>query len=152
MEENNKMFFQAVESQDQAMQLISKLFDVAKPDTVFGKPVSDGNHTVITASEVTVGMGAGFGVGGGTGPEEIEDKDDSGEEIQPAGPPSSGFGSGGGGGGYSGARPVAAIIISPEGVRVDPIIDISKLGLAFFTMLGGIFVTGSKTRKAALGK
>jgi hypothetical protein len=46
---------------------------------------------------------------------------------------------------------VAAIIIEPEGVRIEPIVDVTKLGLAFFTMLGSIFLMGLRMRRAAGG-
>jgi hypothetical protein len=36
------------------------------------------------------------------------------------------------------SRPVAAIIISPGGVRVEPIVDVTKIVLAVFTTLGFI--------------
>ena len=55
----NKMTLTAADSQEQAVELIGKLFDVAKPEAVFGEPVSDGTHTVITAAEVGIGMGVG---------------------------------------------------------------------------------------------
>jgi uncharacterized spore protein YtfJ len=61
----------------------------------------------------------------------------------------SGIGGGGGGGGAAGGRPVAVIIIDQEGVRVEPVVDVTKVALAFFTMLGSVFVMGAKIRKAA---
>ncbi len=61
----------------------------------------------------------------------------------------SGAGGGGGGGAGAMARPIAAIIIEPEGVRVEPIVDVTKVVLAFFTMFGSLWVMLGQMRKAA---
>ena len=42
------------------------------------------------------------------------------------------------------SRPVAAIVISPAGVRVEPIVDVTKIVLATFTTLG--FMVAMLTR------
>ena len=128
----------AVKSQEDAMALVEKLFDVAQPSAVYGEPAAIGDHTVVTASEVKVGMGFGFGGGGAPGAE------GSGGEA------AAGFGSGGGGGGISGGRPVAAISVGPSGVRVDPVVDVTKIALAFFTTLGAMFMMFSRMRAASL--
>lgn len=112
-----------LDSADKAADVISKLFAVAEPGAVFSTPVKEGDYTIITASEVSVGMGIGFGAGGG--------KDDEGEM---------GSGGGGGGGGASAGRPVAAIIVGPNGVRVEPIVDPTKIAIAFFTAMGAMFM------------
>ena len=49
-------------------------------------------------------------------------------------------GSGIGGGGGSAGRPVAAIIIGPEGVRVEPVVDVTKIALAVFTTAGAMLL------------
>jgi hypothetical protein len=46
---------------------------------------------------------------------------------------------------------VAAIIVEPQGVRVEPIVDVTKLGLAFLTTLASMFAMASKIRKATRG-
>ena len=43
---------------------------------------------------------------------------------------------GGGGGGTATGRPVAVIEIGPSGVRVEPIVDPTKIAVAMFTTLG----------------
>lgn len=143
----------------ESTELIDRLFSVTRPGAIFGEPVSANEHTVITASEVYVGMGVGYGSGGGEGfsPTEAEEEtteevSEEAEEKKPSGGYGSGFGGGGGGGGFSAGRPVAAIIIEPEGVRVEPIVDVTKLGLAFVTMLGSIFFMGSRMAKAGKRK
>ena len=57
-----------------------------------------------------------------------------------------GVGGGGGGGGYN--RPVAVIKLSPEEISVEPIIDFTKIGLAFFAALGTLFVSIGFARRA----
>jgi len=51
-----------------------------------------------------------------------------------------GGGGGGGGGGQTLSRPVAVIIASPDGVRVEPVADRTKVLMAAITAAG--FVAG----------
>jgi len=37
------------------------------------------------------------------------------------------------------SRPVAVIIAAPEGVRVEPVVDVTKIGLAALTAAGFMF-------------
>ena len=53
----------------------------------------------------------------------------------------------GGGGGSTMARPVASIIVGPDGVRVEPIFDITKIVVAFFTTFFSMMITVGKMRK-----
>lgn len=136
----------AAKSNAEAIALLSKLFKVAEPGAVFSTPVIAGDHTVITASEITVGMGAGFGTGeGGPAPQQAgEGEQQANAERRSEG---SGSGGGGGGGGFSTGRPVAAIIISPAGVRVDPVVDVTKIAVVFFTALGAMFMAWRAMRR-----
>lgn len=111
---------------NRSIDSIDKLFAVAQPDAVFSEPVQAGNSTIITASEVTVGMGLGFGSGFGA----EEEEEDS--EI--------GSGFGGGGGGFTAARPVAAIIVDEQGVYIEPIVDSTKIAIAFFAAISSMLV------------
>jgi uncharacterized spore protein YtfJ len=130
------------------MEMVEKLFAVAQPGAVYSEPVTTEGYTVITASEVKVGMGIGFGSGGGNIAETDEDKAAS--KNEPLGEKGvAGYGSGGGGGGVAGGRPVAVINISSEGVQVEPVVDVTKIALAFFTTLGSMFFMLSKMRKAS---
>lgn len=141
-EQFDKIVSMGVQTQEQALALIEKLFAVARPGAVFSEPVSAEGKTVITASEVNVGMGVGFGSGAG-GPEAGDDEEATSEEA--------GYGTGGGGGGMSAGRPVAVISIDEEGVQVEPIVDATKVALAFFTTLGSMFFMLTKMRKASRG-
>lgn len=121
-----------LQSQRQTLETIGRLFSVFDEGVVFGKPLTAGEHTVITAAEVNVGMGVGYGSGYGTDDEQNK-----------------GGGTGSGGGGGAAGRPIAAIIISPREVEVEPIVDVTKIALAFFTMLGAIFIARRAMQKAA---
>ncbi len=99
---------------DPTEQALSKLVATARADAVFGQPVVSGDTTVISCSEIAIGMG----MGSGSGP------------VDEKGNPTGG-GSGGGGGARG--RPVAAIVITKEGVRVEPIFDLTKIVLASLT-------------------
>ncbi len=59
-------------------------------------------------------------------------------------------GSGGGGGGSVYSRPVAVIISSPEGVRVEPVFDLTKIALAGMTT--GVLMFGMVARLWSLSK
>ena len=116
------LFGKVLKTTEETIDLIGKLTQVAEPGVVFSKPIQSGDYTVITASELAIGLGAGFGSGAGG--------DTSG----------SGAGGGGGGGGSALGRPVAIISIGPNGVQVEPIVDPTKIAIAFFTTLGAMFV------------
>ncbi|MCC6603747.1 MAG: hypothetical protein IT327_11080 [Anaerolineae bacterium] len=128
MSENfNKLILESIPDQKSANELMGRLFDVTRPDAVFSQPVTVGDHTIINASEYSAGLGMGYGGGGGTGPNPDEPEHQA-----------NGFGGGGGGGGATMSRPVAAIIISPGGVRVEPIVDVTKIAITMFTALGAM--------------
>jgi uncharacterized spore protein YtfJ len=133
-------------SQQRSVEMMEKLLSAAQPGAVYGEPVEVEGYTIITASEVSAG--GGFGSGGGLGiTPEPPATGESGEE-EPEG--QQGAGSGGGGGGGSMGRPVAVIIVGPEGVEVEPVVDPTKIALAFFTVLGAILTTLFRMRRAAL--
>ena len=102
---------------------LDKFLTAANVDAVYGPAISQGEIVVIPAAEVLSIVGFGLGSGGGS--QGIPDSSNA-----------RGSGGGGGGGGRVLSRPVAAIIISPTGVRVEPIVDVTKIALAVFTTLG----------------
>jgi uncharacterized spore protein YtfJ len=109
----------AAQLRTQNEKVIEKLYAAAQPGAVFSAPVVNGEYTVITASEI--GAAGGFGFGMGTAPRQ-SNADESGEDNAGGG--------GGGGGGGSAGRPVAAIVIGPDGVKIRPIVDATKLAIA----------------------
>jgi uncharacterized spore protein YtfJ len=142
MEQKDKsVFFAPLASHQEGIELMKRLTDIGQPGAVYGEPVTVEGRTVITASEVSIGLGYGYGVGGAEPAPEQESERVEGQESAEGG-----FGGGGGGGG-GGARPVAVIHISEDGVEVEPVVDVTKLGLAFFTLLGSVFLMRAKARK-----
>ena len=142
MSETRKDFTTAVvKNEAQAIELIEKLFTVTQPETIFGKLTEIAGRTIFTASEVNVCLGVGFGMGNAL--ESINE-----EENEPG---EAGMGGGGVGGGGAQGRPIAVISVSEAGVEVEPVVDATKIALAFFTMLGSIFFMGSKMKKATKG-
>ncbi|NJP05068.1 MAG: hypothetical protein HC837_05280 [Chloroflexaceae bacterium] len=100
---------------DKVETVMHTFLGAAKAETVFAPPVQHGDSTLISCAEVVLGMG--FGVGGGT-----ESKKGTQEQ-----------GGGGGGGGHLRSRPVATIVVDSNGVRIEPIIDKTKVVLAALT-------------------
>lgn len=101
-------------------ETMQRFLDTADVDVVYGEPVQNGDVLVLPSAEVLCGMG--FGVGAGRG----------GDEASETG----GEGGGGGGGGRVLSRPVAVVIITPDSVRVEPVIDPTKIALAALTAAG----------------
>lgn len=141
----------------QTLELMSStmktFLSAASVDAVFAKPVKAGDTVIIPAAEVLSGMGFGVGGGSGTGPASVSDdsdEDETMEEVAPAPNMAGGSGIGGGGGGRVLSRPVAIVIASPDGVRVEPIVDVTKIGLAMFTAIG--FMVGMMARMRHPGR
>ncbi len=130
---------------------MDKLFDAASPAAVYSDPIEAGEYKVITASEVSVGLGYGFGGGGGFGETPAGGEDEDSDQAGMAGS-GAGLGAAGGGGGGSLGRPVAAIEIGPHGVRVEPIVDPTKIAIAFFTTLMSMFMMMGQMRRARRGR
>ena len=101
---------------------MQQFLEGANVGRVYGRPVRHGEVTMIPAAEVIVAMGLGIGAGAGLG-----ESEDSGA--------GSGFG-GGGGGGKTFSRPVAVVVSSPDGVRVERVLDPTKMALAVITAVG----------------
>ena len=148
----DKMGISILKNQENSQQILEKFVETARPSSVFASPLTAGDYTIITASEVYAGMGVGFGGGGGSGPTDAEEPaGDQPPAEQPAAnedlPPGSGVGYGGGGGGVTLGRPVAAITIGPDGVSVEPIVDATKIAIAFFTTIGAMALMFSRMMK-----
>ncbi len=115
----DEKLFDPTDSIDSMTRTLDKFLDAAKVEAVYGAPVQNGDTVVIPAAEVFSVLGFGVGTGGGR---------DANHNI--------GGGGGGGGGGRTIARPVAAVVVSPNGVWVEPIVDITKVWLAGLTTAG----------------
>ncbi len=133
MADNNDQWVQSLDkTEERNAQIMDKVLSAAQPGAVYGAPVAKDGYTVITANEVMAGGGYGYGKGSGTAPA----TPDQPQETSPGG-----IGGGGGGGGFSNGRPVAAIVIGPDGVQIQPIVDVTKLGIAGITAWIAIITT-----------
>jgi uncharacterized spore protein YtfJ len=122
-------------SMDLVKDTMDHFLSAANVKAVYGEPIKSGNNLIIPAAEVLSGLG--FGMGAGVG--DNATKDEEGKPMK-----NSGGGGGGGGGGRVLSRPVAVIIASPEGVRVEPVVDVTKVALAALT--AGGFILGMLLR------
>ena len=95
-------------------QVMTELVHSASVNAVFGQPVEREGATIIPCSEIAIGLG----LGSGTGP--VDEQGNS-------------TGGGSGAGGSSRGRPVAVIVVTRDGVRVEPILDLTKVALAGLT-------------------
>ena len=111
---------QALDMAQETMETFIETADVSK---VYGEPIIHEETMIIPAAEVLAfaGFGAGYGSGG---------PEDTGGE-----------GGGAGGGGRTFSRPVAVVIVDNNGVRVEPVVDPTKIAMTFFTALGFMVAT-----------
>ncbi len=98
---------------------MKRFLEAGSVRAVYGEPSTYGDITIIPAAEVVCAMGFGLGSG----------MSETGQ----------GKGSGAGGGGGIQSRPVAAVVITPNGVRIQPIVDVTKVWLAALTTAGFVF-------------
>ncbi len=132
-------FLKEEDAMDIIQDTLGEFLQSASVEAVYGTPIQDGDTLIIPAAEVLTVMGFGVGSGRGTGfSKETDSEEEQSDEV------SEGSGSGGGGGGRVLARPAAVIISTPEGVRVEPVVDVTKLGLAALTAAG--FMVGMLLR------
>ncbi len=120
---------------DRFQDTMDEFLAAADVRVVYGEPIQHDETMIIPTAEVLCGLGFGVGSGGASSSEHDQEK------------PSQGSGSGGGGGGRILSRPVAVVIASPEGVRVEPVVDITKIALAGLTALG--FMVGMMFRMSS---
>lgn len=142
---NNGIDTQVVKNERDGREIMDRFLRVADVKTVFSEPFERDGVTIIQAAEITASGGYGYGEGSATGPADPN----ANEEKTTSSDVPSGEGQGGGGGGLFTGRPVAAIIIDKNGARVEPIVDATKVALAFFTMLGSVAFMLVSMRSAA---
>jgi uncharacterized spore protein YtfJ len=112
------------------VQLLERFIATASASTCFSSPVEVGDRTIIPVAEVVTGFGAGGG--GGEGKEEPEPGAGNSDAKD------MNSGEGGGGGGFTRSRPVAVVVIAPEGVTVEPVVDATQIAMA--GLAAGAFV------------
>jgi uncharacterized spore protein YtfJ len=134
-------------------EALQKLLSGADSGRVFGQPVSSGGYTVIPAAEIASGGGFGSGVGFGgarRGMTAVAGESQPAAEtgglpaVAAALPAPEGAGGGGGGGGGAMGRPVAVIVIGPDGVNVKPVVDVTKLALTAIGAWGAVAAISMK--------
>jgi uncharacterized spore protein YtfJ len=108
---------------DVAQETMEAFIETADVSRVYGEAMVHEDTMIVPAAEVlaVAGFGAGYGAGG---------PEDSGGE-----------GGGAGGGGKTFSRPVAVVIADKNGVRVEPVVDPTKIAMTFFTALGFMVAT-----------
>jgi len=118
---------------------LGEFLQVGSVKAVYGEPIKEGETVIIPSAEVLAvmgfGVGSGYGKGRPEGMEEKEVEEETDTEVEFTG---EGGGGGGGGGGRILSRPAAVVIVSPEGVRVEPVVDLTKIALAALTASGFI--------------
>ncbi len=133
MSEEKETHEVVVEDPGQAIDMVQEtmetFIDIADVSKVYGEPIVHADTLIVPAAEVLAAAGFGAGYGSG-GPQD-----------------SGGSGGGGGGGGRTFARPVAVIIADKTGVRVEPVMDPTKIALTFFTALGFMVATVAKMKR-----
>jgi uncharacterized spore protein YtfJ len=134
-------------NREQISSMMERICAAAQPGAVYGQPVVCGNYTVITASEVASGGSFGSGISFGPIATSATEKQPDEQEPQSGVRRSSGGGGMGGGGGAIG-RPVAIIVIGPDGVTVKPVFDITKIALTAIPAWKAILTMLSKVRQA----
>jgi len=117
---NEKEMTRGATGLETIQRTMDQFLDAAKVEAVYGQPLQQGDMVIIPSAEVFSVMGFGLGSGVNT------DQDQVGKDE----------GVGGGGGGRVFSRPVAVIIASPEGVRIEPVVDLTKVILAALTTFG----------------
>jgi uncharacterized spore protein YtfJ len=91
---------------------IARIEEQATVKAVFGEPIRTDGRTLVPVARVAYG----FGIGLGRNREREEGEEETGE--------------GGGGGGGATVRPMAVLEITDAGIRVRPIVDLTRLVLA----------------------
>ncbi|MGH7358745.1 MAG: hypothetical protein ACRDWD_01320 [Acidimicrobiia bacterium] len=116
---------------EQIERVVNRIAGDLTVGTVFGAPAQVGDRLIITAASVQRAGGFGFGSGSGADP-------------QGGG---TGRGGGGGGGASTEGRPVAVIDVGPDGVRVQPILDLTRIGLTAVAAVLTVVRVGRRRRR-----
>ena len=110
---------------DEMIHRLSTIPEESGASACFGAPVERDGHTIIPVARVAFGYGAGFGRGTAK---------HGGDFAEARGEANEGEGGGGGGGGSS--TPVAIIDISAADVRIEPIVDSTRISVSGMMLAG----------------
>lgn len=100
------------------LDLYNRFLSVAKANTCFGEPIKVDDKTLIPAADVVCATGFGVGYGESDEPDEPDERDEHNQ------------GGGGGAGGFTRSRSVAVVVVSRDGVTVEPVVDATQIALA----------------------
>ena len=128
-----------MEEMEKLLERFEDFTGAASVEAVFGEPEVIGERTIIPIARVSYGLGFGFGRGEGPAAAEGE-------------PGEKGAGGGGGGGGGVSAMPMAVLEVTPQGTRVVPILDITRIVTAGLLMVAWNVFFISKTLRKIFGK
>lgn len=106
---------------------IEEMIEKLSVESVFGKPTTEGEVTIIPVAQVNFGFGYGGGYGRGPNGKQAE-----GETEAATTPTGEGGGSGGGAGGR--ATPRGYLHITADGVKFEPIMDVTRIPIAGILM------------------
>jgi uncharacterized spore protein YtfJ len=139
--ENTNGTHKSVELPDALRQALEQVSTGARADVAFATPRVIGEHTLIPVAHVTCGFAGGAGGGMAAA-----------KSSKPTKAPGDTAGSGGGGVGGFRVRPFASIDVSPQGVRVIPLVDVHSivtraLGIAALGMLIAILARWPRARR-----
>jgi uncharacterized spore protein YtfJ len=112
---------------ESAEHLLDRLAEATKIDAVFGPPIERDGVILITCSEQAIGLG------GGISPAKPTDA-----------PKKAGGNEGIGGGAGARGRPVAVIVMTHNGVKVKPIVNVTRVLFAQAFMVGLVFLMTSR--------
>jgi uncharacterized spore protein YtfJ len=119
---------------ERLLDLLAELRDKADVNAAFGEPMTVEGRTIVPVARVAYGFGMGLGHMTRAEPTaETEMGTDQPQDREIAEP---GDGTGGVGGGGIVARPFAVIEVTPEGTRVEPVVNEQKLALAGSLLIG----------------
>jgi len=76
------MVTETVAGQERVVEMMERLFAVTEAGAVFSEPMTVEGQTIITASEIAVGMGLGFGIGAGPSDPKGREKEHKAEEAE----------------------------------------------------------------------
>lgn len=110
-----------------AEHLLDRLAEATKIEAVFGQPIERDGVTLITCSEQSIGLGGGFSPAKPT---------DSNKER--------GENEGMGGGAGARGRPIAVVVMTRDGVKVKPIVNVTRVIFAQAVMVGIAFLLASR--------
>jgi uncharacterized spore protein YtfJ len=112
------------------LEALADLREKADVDACFGEPVTIEGRTVIPVAKVTYGFAMGIGRAAAA------EEETAGESEGQAAEAADGGGNSGAGGGAMLAQPFAVVEVTPEGTRVQAIIDEQKVTLAAGLLAG----------------